>query len=94
MFATEIQSFVQRFDRLESLILEVTDKVLNSHVDAIRGINAILKTFNDQSDAYKQNIKMFDACAKGFRQVRDACECLREELSSVAGTMIDQSFTD
>ena len=92
MFTTEINEFTSRLDHLESLLAEINEKVLNSHLDLSRGINEILKTFQSQS-VYQQN-KMFEACAKGFVQVRDACECLREELSAATGNMIDQSFRD
>ena len=94
MFATELASFHERFDKLETMLVLITDKVLNSHMDLMQGVNQILKTFSAQSEAYKQNAKMFDACAKGFRQVRDACECLRDELSTAAGTLIQQSYDD
>ena len=30
-----------------------------------------------------------DALAKSFYQTRDACQCLREELSSCAGTILE-----
>jgi hypothetical protein len=32
------------------------------------------------------------ACANGFYQTRDAATCLREELSSCAGTIIDSTY--
>ena len=94
MFTSEINSFHERFDKLETMLVLVTDKVLNSHMDTMKGVNKILETFGIQSEAYKQNAKMFEACAKGFRQVRDACECLREELSEAAGTLVQQSYDD
>lgn len=94
MFTEEITKFQKRFDRLEEMLIIITDKILDGHMDTMKGVNAILKTFASQSEAYKESAKMFDACAKGFRQVRDACECLREELSEAAGTLVQQSYCD
>jgi len=36
----------------------------------------------------ERSFKMFQACHMGFQQVKDACTCLREELSEHAGNMI------
>ena len=41
--------------------------------------------FMDQEKALK-------ACHTAFIQVRDACHCLREELSEAAGTMVMESW--
>ena len=87
MFTTEIKQFTSRLDNLESLIGELSEKVLNCHLDLSRGINEILRTF-------KQNSSMFETCAKAFVQMRDACECLRDDLSAATGNMVDQSFRD
>ena len=47
------------------------------------------------SEAIEEISKMFTACHAGFRQVRDACTCLREELSEAAGSMVvNQDYTD
>ena len=94
MFTEEITKFQNRFDRLEQMLVMITDKILDTHMDTMKGVNAILETFSSQSQAYQQSSKMFEACAKGFRQVRDACECLREELSEAAGTLVQQSYLD
>ncbi len=36
----------------------------------------------------ERSFKMFQACHTGFQQVKEACTCLREELSEHAGNMI------
>ena len=43
---------------------------------------------NDQSE------KMFKACHEAFVQVRDACHCLREELSEATGQIVNESWLD
>ena len=94
MFLEEIAGFNKRFDRLEEMLVTIVDKILDTQMDVMKGINEVLKTFSSQTEAYTQNLAMFDACAKGFRQVRDACECLRDELSEASGTLVQQSWND
>jgi len=94
MFTDEIEKFNERFEAIEKMIVVLTGKVMETHLDTMSGINAVLKTFVSQSDAYEQSMKMFDICAKAFKQVRDACECLREELSEASGTLVEQSYID
>jgi hypothetical protein len=42
----------------------------------------------------KQTESKFDACAKGFYQVREACTCLVEKLDEVGGTITEQTWLD
>ena len=90
----EIEKFNKKFETLEQMIIVLTRKVVDSHLDNMEGINAVLKTFAAQSDGYQQSMKMFDICAKAFKQVREACECLREELSEASGTLIESTYND
>ena len=39
-------------------------------------------------NVFKETEDMFKACHMGFLQVKEACTCLREELSEAAGTMV------
>ena len=94
MFLDEIAGFNKRFDRIEEMLVTIVDKILDTQMDVMKGINEVLKTFTSQTEAYTQNVAMFDACAKGFRQVRDACECLRDELSEASGTIIESTYND
>jgi len=94
MFLDEIAGFNKRFDRIEEMLVTIVDKILDTQMDVMKGINEVLKTFTSQTEAYTQNLAMFDACAKGFRQVRDACECLRDELAEASGTIIESTYND
>ena len=42
-------------------------------------------------NVFKETEDMFKACHMGFLQVKEACTCLREELSEHAGNMIVES---
>ena len=46
------------------------------------------------AELFNQSENMFKACHIGFKQVRDACHCLREELSEATGTMVTESWLD
>ena len=54
----------------------------------------IMKRAHEETDQFKKSEKMFKACHIAFVQVRDACHCLREELSEAAGTMVTESWLD
>ena len=43
---------------------------------------------------FNQSEAMFKACHVAFKQVRDACHVLREDLSEAAGTMVTESWLD
>ena len=46
------------------------------------------------AELFHQTEAMFKACHIGFKQVRDACHVLREDLSEAAGTMVTESWLD
>ena len=94
MFTYKIEKFNKRFEAIEQMIVVLTSKVMDTHLDTMSGINAVLKTFASQSDAYAQSMSMFEVCAKAFKQVKDACETLREELSEATGTIVDSTYND
>ena len=90
MFTPQIVKFENQLEALASKIQELGRALLsvNGKLDVIAGV------IKANAEWQKKSWSQFEACAKGFRQVRDACECLREELSSAAGTMIDRSWEE
>ena len=88
MFTPQIVKFENSLESLSSKVQELGRALLtvNGKLDVIAGV---LRT---NAEWQKKSWSQFEACAKGFRQVREACECLRDELSSAAGTMISRSW--
>ena len=88
MFTPQIVKFEKALEHMDGNIVELGRalNVVNTKLDVIAGV---LKA---NAEWQKKSWSQFEACAKGFRQVREACECLREELSSAAGTMISRSW--
>ena len=54
----------------------------------------VMKKAQKDNDQFVKSEKMFKACHEAFVQVRDACHCLREELSEASGTIIEQTWPD
>ena len=82
MFFDEIiEKFNERFDRLEKILTVLTTKV-----------EKIEEALVDTVAVHSKTCDMFEACAKGFRQVRDACHCLREELGEAKGTIVEETW--
>ena len=52
----------------------------------------IMKKAHKDSDQFVKAEKMFKACHVAFVQVRDACHCLREELSEATGQIVTESW--
>ena len=94
MFSGEIEKFNKRFETIERMLVILTGKVLDNHLSTMEGINEVLRTFAGQSDAYQQSVKMFGCCAEAFAQVREACECLRDELSEASGVLVESTYND
>ena len=95
MFSAEIEKFNNRFEAIEEMLAILTDKVKNNQEDLMEGINAVLKTFAvQQTTAYERSMSMLECCHRAFKQVRDACETLREELSEASGTLIQSTYND
>ena len=90
MFTVQIVKFEKTLFDLSRQLERVNQNVqtLNSKVDGLTQF--LLKTQDDKVKSWKQ----FEACAKGFAQIKEACECLREELAAAAGTMIDNSWAE
>jgi len=89
--------FTPQIVKFEATLTELDQKLTGLHqvmfamaqkLDKLTGI------IKNNADWQKKSWSQFEACAKGFRQVRDACECLRDELSSAAGTMISNSWDE
>ena len=81
-----IEKFNLRFDSLEKTLTVLTAKV-----------DKIEKSLGDPKTTvavHEKTFEMFKACAKGFRQVRDACHSLREDLSEAKGTIVDATWGD
>ena len=52
----------------------------------------IMKKAQQDTDQFVKSEKMFKACHVAFVQVRDACHCLREELSEATGQIVTESW--
>ena len=90
MFTPQILKFEKKLAAMEGQIAELKG-ILGNVVLSLKEITGAIR---HSADYQKKSWDMFGACSKGFQQVREACECLREELSSAAGTMIDRSWEE
>ena len=57
-------------------------------------LDALLDKLDKMEDRQELSDQKFAACAVGFRQVKEACECLREELSEASGTLVESAYND
>ena len=90
MFTPQILKFETKLTVLDQKLtgLHEVMHAMAKKLDQLTGV------FRSNAEWQKKSWSQFEACAKGFRQVRDACECLREGLSSAAGTMISNSWDE
>ncbi len=89
--------FTVQITKFEKTLFELGRQItkLQAHVEGIDAkLGSVLKFLFEGRKERLKSWKQFEACAKGFRQTRDACECLRQELSDAAGTMIENSWND
>ena len=70
-------------------------KTLQESVDTVL---TVLDKLKERVDAMEKSLAAtdikFEAYAEGFYQTRDACTCLREELSEARGTIIESTYND
>ena len=90
MFTEVIVEFNKRLDTLQEGLDRITHLVMELF-NQMEDQKTLVKIGNRKTD---ETAEKFAACAKGFRQTRDACELLRDELSTAAGTMISNSWHD
>lgn len=82
MEGQKIDVAYERFEELRDLMLKVLNK-----------IEELEQKLEDLEQRMKMSVEQLGtACANGFYQTRDAATCLREELSSCAGTIIDSTY--
>ena len=83
LFGAEIDKFTKLLKVLQDSVDTLLSKVdlLDTRITAVE--RAVQTTTNK-----------FEACATGFYQIREACTCLREELSEAAGNMVLTSWAD
>ena len=89
--------FTPQIVKFETKLGELDQKLTGLHEAMFamaKKLDKITRIFRDNAEWQKKSWTQFEVCAKGFRQVRDACEMLREELSSAAGTMISNSWDE
>ena len=88
MFSEVIVKFDKRLDEVVVGLNRITELVMELF-NQLEDQKTLVKTCNAKAD---ETAKKFGACAKGFYQIRDACELLRDELSTASGTLIEQSW--
>ena len=90
MFTPQIVKFENKLASLQTQLDEMK-AMLHGVVGKLDALTGVMK---HNAEWQKKSWLQFEACSKGFQQVREACECLREELSSAAGTMVDRSWEE
>ena len=80
-FDKRLDEVVTGLNRITELVMELFNQLEDQ--------KTLVKTCNSKAD---ETAKKFGACANGFYQIRDACELLRDELSTASGTMIEHSW--
>ena len=81
LFGNQIKEFREKMETLQKSVdtaLTILDKLAENVVKLEKQV--------------KCTDKKFEACAGGFRQTRDACTLLREELSEASGTLIEATY--
>ena len=68
--------------------------VINRQDELTKTCEVILDKVTHNELTVKQSEAKFEACAKGFYQVRDACSVLVEKLDEVGGTITEQTWLD
>ena len=71
-----------------SLLFAMIRDVLAKQETIMTKLYEIEDKTQKNTQMFQQSFQMFQACHNGFQQVKDACTCLREELSEHAGNMI------
>ena len=82
-FKSMLRAIINRQDSIEEQLSMVQTKI-DEVLDKTMHTEIILKKSEDK----------FGACAKGFYQVKEACECLLEKIDECAGTITEQTWND
>ena len=90
MFTPQILKFETKLTVLDQKLTGLHEVM---HAMA-KKLDQLTRVFRNNAEWQKKSWKQFEACSKGFQQVREACECLRNELSEAAGTMCDRSWEE
>jgi predicted transcriptional regulator len=75
-------------ENLEHLLQQIIER---QNLQGTQLQNILVKLTHNELTA-KQTEGKFEACAKGFYQVKEACEVLLERLDSACGTITEQSW--
>ena len=78
---------IEKFTNLLKVLQESVDTLLSKVESLDTRLGAVEKAVNVTH-------KKFEACADGFYQIREACMCLREELSEASGTIVQSTWAD
>ena len=83
MYSSIIQAFNKQLDLVVSKLNHLT-LMVGDLFNQLEEHKELVKT---NTQTAEDSAKKFAACAKGFYETRDACELLRSELSTAAGTI-------
>ena len=54
----------------------------------------IMKKAQEAADKFRESEKMLAVCHTAFTQVRDACQCLRDELATATGNIVTEPWEE
>jgi len=81
LFGKQITEFRARMEALQKSV-DTALTILGGLAERVAKVENTMKRTDEK----------FKACADGFRQTRDACTRLREELAEASGTLIESTY--
>ena len=82
------------FDKELAEFRSLLRAVINRQDELAKTCESILDKVTHNELSVKQSEAKFEACAKGFYQVRDACGALIEKLDECSGTITESTWMD
>ena len=75
-------------------VVKLLDSIIERQDLFAKQLEDVLHIVQANQLSQNQQESKFEACARGFQQVKEACECLLEQLDEYGGTITAQSWND
>ena len=104
VFQLLLKTLERKLDKLGENIVHL-EKQQERTVIVVEHTHSVITELEEKMDKVCDNVaeltkkshhtgEQFEACAKSFYQVRDACHVLREDLGEACGRLVTESWLD
>ena len=93
-FKEKLQILTDKQEDILAKLEEISENIILRQSAIAKQLSTVIEQLTATQLTAKQSEFKFEACAKGFYQVRDAADCLLDRLDEAAGQITERTWLD